>query len=103
MKKEFFIGLMIGLISGATAGILLAPKKGEETQRDINDAMANLKTTITGKIANLGKMSRQKFNEIIDSTFDEIDDLKSLSVNEKDELKEKLKNKYDQVREVIEG
>lgn len=35
----FLLGLVTGLIGGVAAGILLAPKSGEETREDIN-AMA---------------------------------------------------------------
>lgn len=102
MKKEFFVGLMIGLISGATIGILLAPKKGEDTQKDISEAMSRLKIAITEKIDNLEKLSKEKFNEIVDSTFDSINDLRNISSKERENLKNEIKDKYEEVKEVIE-
>ena len=38
----FGIGILIGVIGGVTAGILLAPKKGEDSRNEIKDAIENL-------------------------------------------------------------
>jgi gas vesicle protein len=46
MSKEtnsFFKGLAFGAIVGAVAGILLAPKSGEETRKDIQKLAGDLK------------------------------------------------------------
>ena len=33
--RSFFSGLVFGIVAGAVAGILLAPKSGEETREDL--------------------------------------------------------------------
>ncbi len=38
----FGIGILIGVVGGITAGILLAPKKGEDSRKEIKDAIENL-------------------------------------------------------------
>ena len=39
---DFFKGLVVGAVIGATAGILLAPKSGEETRKDIKKFSTDL-------------------------------------------------------------
>jgi gas vesicle protein len=41
--ESFFKGLIIGALGGAVAGILLAPKSGEETREDIKKLGLDLK------------------------------------------------------------
>jgi gas vesicle protein len=41
--ESFFKGLIVGAIGGAVAGILLAPKSGEETREDIKKLAVDLK------------------------------------------------------------
>lgn len=36
-KDKFFLGAMIGAVGGAIAGILMAPKSGKETRKEIGD------------------------------------------------------------------
>ena len=35
MSKKFGLGLAVGALVGAVAGILTAPKSGEETRKDL--------------------------------------------------------------------
>ncbi len=35
---KFFLGAALGAVAGAIAGIVLAPKSGKETRKDIKDA-----------------------------------------------------------------
>jgi gas vesicle protein len=41
--ESFFKGLLVGTVAGAIAGILLAPKSGEETREDIKKLAIDLK------------------------------------------------------------
>jgi len=38
----FGIGILIGVVGGVTAGLLFAPKKGEESRKEIKEAIENL-------------------------------------------------------------
>lgn len=46
-KKEdssfnFAMGILAGMVGGVIAGVLLAPKSGEETRKDLKEAIENL-------------------------------------------------------------
>lgn len=42
MKNTFVLGLIAGAVVGGALGLLFAPKKGEETRKDIKDTIDNL-------------------------------------------------------------
>jgi gas vesicle protein len=58
MKKSFVKGTIFGVIAGAVAGVLLAPKSGKETQEDIKrvvkETTGDLKTRIDEMSKELG-------------------------------------------------
>lgn len=45
-STKIVTALLAGLVAGATAGLLLAPKKGSETRDDLNKSVKNLTKTI---------------------------------------------------------
>ena len=47
--RSFFSGLVFGLTAGAVAGILLAPKSGEETREDIKQFAVDMGDKISDK------------------------------------------------------
>ena len=54
MSKKFGLGLAIGAMVGAVAGILSAPKSGEETRKDLKTKakkVADIATEKTAKVA----------------------------------------------------
>ena len=68
--KSFFSGLIFGLTAGAVAGILLAPKSGEETREDIkkfavdmgekvSDKYEEAKAEVEKRIADLKKAGKK--------------------------------------------
>jgi gas vesicle protein len=58
MKKSFIKGTLLGVIAGAVAGILLAPKSGKETQDDlkriVKETTGDLKLRVDGLTKELG-------------------------------------------------
>lgn len=77
MKKSFVKGTIIGVIAGAVAGLLFAPKSGKETQQDIKrvvkETTGDVKARIDGLTNELGSR---------------IDDLKAATADLKGEAKE---------------
>ena len=50
--SSFMLGLVAGLAGGALAGILLAPKSGDELREDINDLAQKLPKRLNDEIGN---------------------------------------------------
>ncbi|HLV81554.1 MAG TPA: YtxH domain-containing protein [Chthonomonadaceae bacterium] len=57
-------GIGIGVLVGAVAGLLLAPKSGQETRDDLTRSM----TDLSDKISELGRNVGQKVSTAVDRT-----------------------------------
>lgn len=81
---KFLAGFVVGGAIGAIAGILLAPKSGEETR---------------ALIADTAKDMTQRANETVKEIQSKADDAVSEMQKKGDELKEKLQNMINQQKE----
>ncbi|HZO91496.1 MAG TPA: YtxH domain-containing protein [Chthonomonadaceae bacterium] len=57
-------GIGIGVLVGAVAGLLLAPKSGQETRDDLSKSVSDL----SDKITELGRQVSQKVSSAVDRT-----------------------------------
>ena len=46
----FAMGILAGVVGGIVAGVLLAPKSGEESRKDVKDAIDNLREKYSPEI-----------------------------------------------------
>tara|TARA_R110002167_G_scaffold341691_2_gene550167 strand:+ start:1097 stop:1360 length:264 start_codon:yes stop_codon:yes gene_type:complete len=78
------LGLVVGLVVGATAGILLAPEKGSTTRKKIKTKSKETK-----------EMLKDNFDDFLDAVSEKYSSLKNDAENlihkEKEEIKEKVK------------
>ena len=81
---KFLAGFMVGGAIGAIAGILLAPKSGEETRALIADTTKDV---------------TRRANETVKEIQSKADDVVSEMQKKGDELKEKLQNVINQQKE----
>jgi gas vesicle protein len=82
MKRSFWKGTFMGVMLGALAGILLAPKSGKETRGDIKD---KVKGTYQDVVARLETMSDEVGGKV-DSLKEAAKDLKGEAREESQEL-----------------
>lgn len=66
----FAIGILAGVVGGIAAGVLLAPKSGQEARRDIKEAYEDLIQKYSPEICNAKKQAM----EMIKSSKDKIED-----------------------------
>lgn len=84
---SFFKGLFLGAIAGAAAGVLLAPKSGEETRKDLKklaedyqskatDLYQVSKKVLQRKLDNLRnagtKLDESKYMQLVGEVVDEV-------------------------------
>ena len=62
--------VVTGVVTGAVAGLLFAPKSGKETRKDIKDGANNLGNQISDKSKELGKATKDQFNNVKDTIKD---------------------------------
>lgn len=60
----FVAGMTVGLIGGTVAGILFAPKSGDELRADVQDFVVNLPSKVNDELRNPNTRTR----EFIDKT-----------------------------------
>lgn len=94
MGKKFVLGTLFGAAVGAVAGLLYAPKKGEELREDLLDKSEDFKAVAldyvelaTVKGEELKKVALEKKEELKGSLQDGVQDLKGQFAEKQDELK----------------
>jgi len=91
---RFALGALIAAAAGYVAGILTAPKSGEETRKDIKDATNK-------KVTELEKLLKQKHTELsglIQNVADKANAAKGTARSEAEDLVKKAMQAKDKVR-----
>lgn len=99
--KGVIIGAGAGIIAGAIAGILLAPKSGKETRADIAKYLHEMKDKIADELAKAGKVTKEKYNEIVEKIVTVYELEKKISTEDAKDIKAKLDKNYGQVVKAI--
>lgn len=58
-NANFALGAVLGVIGGAVLGLLFAPKKGEETVKDIKNAVENVKEKVAPELEKTKSKARE--------------------------------------------
>ncbi|MEI8061495.1 MAG: YtxH domain-containing protein [Candidatus Berkelbacteria bacterium] len=99
--KGILEGAAIGVIAGAIAGILLAPKSGKETRDDIAKYATEMKDKIAGELAAGGKVTKEKYEEVVAKIVSAYETEKKISIEDAKAIKEILVNNYQEVAKAI--
>jgi len=110
---SFLKGLFLGVIAGAAAGILLAPKSGKETQEDIKklakeytekavDMYTATKKMMEKKLANVkklgAKLDESKYMDLVNEVIDEVKSDGTVTAEVAKKLGTQLRNDWDMVK-----
>jgi len=78
-KSSGFGAFLLGALCGAAAGVLFAPRSGEETQRDLREGALKLRSDAEGKLSELRdelvevyERAREDVSERIDLAREEV-------------------------------
>jgi len=66
----FAMGILAGVVAGITAGVLLAPKPGEESRREIKEAIDEFKEKYSPEIIN----AKEQAMNAIKSSKEKVED-----------------------------
>lgn len=99
--KGAAIGAGVGILAGAIAGILFAPKSGKETREDIKKYLHEMKDEIAKKLEKVGVVSREKYTEISSQVVAGYVEAKKIPAAEAAEIKKDLIEGYDQVKKAM--
>lgn len=81
---------IIGALAGMAAGMLLAPKTGKETRRDIQATYHKLPGVVANRIGKLKGHTKAKFSEAVNDVLAEFKENEEMT---KEEIIERLKQR----------
>lgn len=101
MSKEdnsvaFGVGLLAGVIGGVIAAILYAPKSGEETRKNVENAVSNLAEKYTPEIQEAKKQALTSIDVMryrLEQQYNKIND--TIKAKQIAKAKEKESNEFD--------
>lgn len=100
-SKGVIIGAGVGILAGAIAGILLAPKSGKETRADIANYVIEMKDKIAEELTKAGKVSKEAYNAIVDKVVKVYELEKKITAEDAQDIKDKLDSNYEEVKKAI--
>ncbi len=100
-SKGVILGASVGILAGAIAGILLAPKSGKETRADITKHVGEMKDKIAKELSKVGKVSKEAYNEIVEKVVKVYELEKKITPKDAKDIITKLDANYKKVVEVM--
>jgi gas vesicle protein len=94
MKLRFLKGVLFG----ALAGILLAPRAGKETRDEIKKTYGDITDRITEELSCLKEVSSEAYDQIVQSVVNAFTETKKITKTEAEQLIAELKEGYDKIR-----
>lgn len=95
--KGVIIGASVGVLAGAIAGVLFAPKSGKETRADIAKYLHEMKEKIAQELSEIGEITKRKYNAVVDKVVAIYETEKKISTSDAVDIKKKLINNYQQI------
>lgn len=96
-SKGLMIGAAVGVIAGAVAGILLAPKSGKELRGDISKYATDMKDKIADELAKMGAMTKDKYEMAVKKIVAMYETEKKVSTEDAKAIKKMLIENYEEV------
>lgn len=93
--KGIFIGFTLGFVAGAVTALLLTTKTGEELRSDIKRIASDLTEKVEEKAGKIKDISRDKYNEIVNSVVSGYKKVKDLTEKEIEFIKKIINDQKD--------
>lgn len=101
--KDFVKGAAVGVIAGAIAGILFAPKSGKETRADIKKHYDEMKEQIAKELSTAGKFTKETYSKVVKKVVSAYEKGKKISKEEAGEAIDKLESGFEEVKKRVSG
>jgi gas vesicle protein len=100
-KKTFIEGIAVGAVAGAIAGLLLAPKSGQETREEITADLNEIKDKLVARLEKLEDCTKEKYEEAVTTIVAEYSAAKKIPVEQAEELENRLRDGYETILKTI--
>jgi gas vesicle protein len=101
--KSFIKGATIGALFASAAALLLAPKSGKRTQKDVERLVGSVSKKISKEFEKISGMSKEQYQAIIKKSVAEFSKGKALAREHVDELMNLLNGRWQDVRKELNG
>lgn len=95
--KGILGGAAIGVLAGAIAGILMAPKSGKETRDDIKEYLVEIKDNVAEELSKIGTITKDKYDEVIGRVVNGYEVSKKISAKDANDIKGRLEENFKEV------
>jgi gas vesicle protein len=99
--KGIIIGTSLGVLAGAIAGVLLAPKSGKETRADIAGYVTEMKDKIAAELHKAGKVTKEAYAAIVSKIVKVYEVEKKITSEDAKDIMEKLDNNFEEIKKAI--
>lgn len=99
--KKIAVTAILGTLAGAVAGVLLSPKSGKETRKDIQDAANKIKKQVAQKVSKLKKFTKKDYDKIVGQVMAEYNAVKKFSQEDLNEIATDIKNRWKDVEKEV--
>ena len=93
--KGVFVGFILGIVAGAVTALLLTTKTGEELRGDIRRIAKDLTEKVEEKAGKIKNITRDKYNEIVNSVVSGYKKIKDLTEKEIEFIKKIIAEQKD--------
>lgn len=100
-SKDFFKGALFGALIGAGSGLLFAPKKGEETRKDIRKNFDSIKNDLSIKLSEMTEVTKSKYNQAVSSIVSGYEEAKKISPKQAKEINDILEESYEKISKAV--
>lgn len=100
-KKTFIEGIAVGAVAGAIAGLMLAPRSGQEIRDEITGDLTEIKDQIVKRLEKLEDCTKEKYDEAVKAVITEYSATKKITTDQAKELEARLRDGYDTIRKTI--
>jgi gas vesicle protein len=100
-KKTLIEGIAVGAVAGAIAGLLLAPKSGQETRDEIKAHCAAIKDQIVAKLEAADDFTQEKYQAVVAAVIAEFEAAKKITADEALEITRRLADGYEAIKQTV--
>lgn len=95
------VGLLAGALIGMAAGLFLQSKKGKEMTKDLTKKATKLQAKLMKELGHVQDLSKEKYEEVVDSVTDYYVKSKEVAKNEIPEIRKFLLKQWSQIEKTL--
>lgn len=101
MSKNFFRGITIGALVATAATLLLAPKSGVKTRKDVQKLVKTLSKKMEKEFGDLSQISKDRYEAIVGTALKEYAKTSKVAKNFISEANDVLKKQWSEIQKEL--